>query len=114
MANAFHPHVPHCPAHLQAMINERDSWAKRELPRVGPARGGASSETWSPGPHSFLGPLLLVPKMGGGGDEDVWLVTTVHTAGKDEACHQHIGPFPLEAHQALPSFSIRVQRMLLP
>ena len=57
---------------------------ERRLPRVGPARGSAaSSETWSPGPRSFLGPLLLVPKAGGGdGDEDVWLVTTVHTAGE--------------------------------
>ena len=57
---------------------------ERRLPRVGPARNGAaSSETWSPGPRSFLGPLLLVPKAGGAdGDEDVWLVTTVHTAGE--------------------------------
>ena len=71
---------------MQALINERDSWAERKHPRVGPARGGASSETWSPGPHSFLGPLLLVPKAGGGGgDEDVWLVTNVHTAGEDSS-----------------------------
>ena len=59
-------------------------------PRTGPLRRGGGegassySETWSPGPRCFLGPLLALPKATGSGDKDVWLVTTVHTAGGKE------------------------------
>ncbi|KAG1665968.1 hypothetical protein FOA52_003192 [Chlamydomonas sp. UWO 241] len=49
--------------------------------RVGAARAGVTSETWRAGPRAYLGPLTLVPKAVQNAEDDVWVVTTVHTAG---------------------------------
>lgn len=56
---------------------------------VSAAAGGASvsGETWTPpagqgGGRSFLGPLTVLPKATGATEEDVWLVTTVHSTGE--------------------------------
>ncbi|GAX81610.1 hypothetical protein CEUSTIGMA_g9038.t1 [Chlamydomonas eustigma] len=48
--------------------------------RVGSSRRGSTCEIWNPGPRSFLGPVLLVPKADGRNEDDVWIVTTVHNA----------------------------------
>jgi len=46
---------------------------------------GLASESWYPGPRCFVGAMMLVPKSGGQGEEDVWVVAMLHQSDTQKA-----------------------------
>ena len=51
------------------------------IPAQSPSGGAPQIDFWSPGPRSFCGEPMLVPKPGGGTrEDDAWIIVGVHNA----------------------------------